>query len=303
MRVPPALHHARSLLCPRLPCNVIPSCLSAKASPQLCLPFPAPRTSRSLPSPFPAPISSQFSCTRAPNPGGARGQAHPKPQGHQRGQALHCSPCPGDAELLHPGQGAQGPRRIRRCLWDQHGVLRGFGPAPSEKPCLSKASAPGLRQRSENPKENTAQEVKQQRRAELSPPAGGGGTASSVRAPRAALGGGRDGAGTVHPPLPAFAPTPGLGAGTAGIASSSPLASLAPRPPPLLAPPLSDLAPRASVTEQRAAQAGSSSGTPGQLQEGICVPWFGVSWAPCPGMARGWAAGAVTSSSLPSGPL
>lgn len=99
----------------------------------------------------------------------------------------------------------------------------------------------------------------------------------------------KDGAGMIpHSPsslLTAPCPTPGLGAG--GLLASR---------PPRWHRRGSDLAPSASVTDQRAApvaqptvsQAGNGSGTPGLLQGwlGTCVPWFGVSQAPCPGRVR-----------------
>ncbi|KAL2296301.1 hypothetical protein Nmel_018602 [Mimus melanotis] len=141
-----------------------------------------------------APASSHrsfyriFRATRFPALVGLEVRLIPKSQRGWRGQApgypLRCSPCPGvrDAELLHPGQGGEGPcRGIHGAVSRQEVPVgsgwgaEGFGPGPNEKPCLSKASAPRLRHRSKNPKENTTQKkIKQQSRTELSPGCGGG---------------------------------------------------------------------------------------------------------------------------------
>lgn len=114
----------------------------------------------------------------------------------------------------------------------------------------------------------------------------------------------RDRAGMIpHSPsslLTALCPTPGLGA--AGLLASH---------PPRWHHRGSDLAPSASVTDQRAApvaqpvisQAGNGSGAPGLLwgRPGTCVQWFGVCRAPCPSGVRVCAAGNGCWGCDPSG--
>lgn len=158
MRLPPALHHAGSLLCPRLTWNLILSCLSALPRlPQGSVCFSRlTRTSRSRPGLFPPPVLSHFSCSRRSQPwwGPRAGSSqNPSDAGEVRPVGNPCSPCPGvrDAELLHPGQGGEGScRGILRAGSGQEVPggsgwgAEGFGPGPSEKPCLSKAPAPGV---------------------------------------------------------------------------------------------------------------------------------------------------------------
>lgn len=72
------------------------------------------------------------------------------------------SSCIPGREERDPAGGSRELRAGRRCLQGRDGVLRGLARVPVKNLVCLKLQPRGLRQRSENPKENTAQKVKQQ---------------------------------------------------------------------------------------------------------------------------------------------